>query len=107
MSHKNQLNEDEDNPFDLFDALGWHVTDQEDDDAEESDPDAPEPDDEICWLDWQLSASAFGDWGEFAEGVACDGSRDLSDEPDADEFSLFQHVRLVMDMRSAERSRQS
>jgi hypothetical protein len=104
MSHEpEQLDEDRDNPFDFFESLGFQVEDEEDDEDETDDCEAQEFDEEIYWLNLALFESAIGGWGQFAEGLAWDGSRDLSDEPEAHELSLVDHAFLVIHTRCEER----
>lgn len=96
--------EDADNPFDLFESLGWQISDEDDDEnSEAEDDESLDWDHDVYWANYWLLSSRFGDWGQFANGLACDGSRDLSDIEESDELSLFEHVRLVMDMRSEAR----
>jgi hypothetical protein len=109
MSAKNSFDEDEDNPFELLEMMGWQLADQEDDEDDEDDEDEDEDEDEewdenLYFLRQWMLASSFGDWGGYANGLEWDGSRDLSDQCEAADVSLFEHVRLVMDMRGAERA---
>ena len=101
-----KFDEEKDNPFDLMALFGWHVSDQEDDEDQDEDENEEEDwDDDVYWANVWFCESSFGYWGLFADGLAWDGSRDLSNDPQADELSLFAHVRLVMDTRREERLR--
>lgn len=101
-----QLDEDLHNPFDFLESLGWHTSAQEDDsedDSEDDDDSQDEWDEDVYLASHWMNAFSLGNWGQFADGVACDGSRDPSDEPESDELSLFDHIRLVMTSRRAAR----
>jgi hypothetical protein len=95
------LDEDLCDPFELLGMLGFGFSPQEDDEDDEYDD--GEMDDDVYLAELCMFASSLGNWGQFAEGLAWDGARDLSDEPEADELSLFAHVRLVMDSRREDR----
>ena len=99
-----EFDEDMPDPFEMLGFLGLGVTDEEDDDDEEEDDDFGDRwDDDVYWADVTLIEWALGDWGHFPEGITWDGSRDLSDEPAAEDLSPFDHICLVMAMRSEER----
>ncbi|RYD68894.1 MAG: hypothetical protein EOP84_29520 [Verrucomicrobiaceae bacterium] len=95
-----EWDDDGDDPFEMLNFFGFGVCDQEEDDDEEF---GEEWDDDVHWACMYLAASAWGNWGLFADGLAWDGSRDPDYEPTGAEYSLFDHVRLVLQTRSRER----
>ena len=101
------FDEDLDNPFALLNFFGWCISEQEDedDDNEQDEDDWDDWDDDVYCANVWFLGSSLGDWGQFAGGLAWDGSRDHSNDPQAEKLSLFEHFRLVMDTRREERFR--
>lgn len=101
-----KFDENTDNPFDLMAMLGHSITAQGEEDFDyfdEEDENDDDLDGDVYWVNVWMFKSRAGDWGQFADGLTWDGSRDLSDEPWTDELSLYEHVHLVMDSRREER----